>query len=944
MAINFDAIPEELKARKQWVLWKTITRAGKPTKVPYDTTGREGDSSDPSRWESYADVVAAYQKGGYEGIGFTFDTLDPYAGVDLDHCVNPDGSIKPKAKAILDKLNGYSEISPSGKGIKIFCKAKIPVSIRKKEGKYQQGFNSKKADLEIEIYYGNRFFTLTGNRLDQYSPNVEDRNKELTEIFQEVFKDRHYFAGDSEPAHSTSETESEPLSSDSVERLQDLFEADPTFKDEFYTPAPVGHRSDAEFHLCARLWEAGFDDDEIYQIMGSSSQTKWLERGDDYRWSTIKSAVAKAEANHRARAEEDAKKEAAKKATPIVLKDVADIEYDEDGKITDVRFSPTFAARVVMERIPLKMSEDSEDIYRFNGQIYKPDGARIIDMALCDAATDKFTGNMLRETLRRIKNRLLENPVTFDPDPYLLGVKNGVVDLRTGKFREYRPEDLITDNIDVAYDQNAKCPRFMLFLEEVEPVTIDRLMLIDWFAIHAIREMFAFVLFLLGLGRNGKGIYERLLKKFFKEENFSEMPLEELSVKNNRFAGAALKGKRGQIVSEAGEERKPGSKRTIPTNYLKFSTGDGTIDSDQKGTIRTRFKPFYKATIDSNDMPLIGDASKGWIERFCKANMPFVFVDDPRPGTLERKKDPHLFEKLTTDDELSGILNLILSRTPELIRTRTITKRPGSEMFAEYQKQSSSVNTFLETFCDYKPVSDKSKDIFLDLVFEKYEEWCDRIVADKVDDKRFGKVVKTFCKGTEPERMRDGDKKRKIYHGLSFDINRYQAHWDHYQTIKGPLKTVTAPLGPLNDEKYEVMWENLVKTYGEERDETKNPSFFESMGPLSITKNANGPDSGFNGPQNQFNGPDSGSIKADLHKAEERAKAKEAKFKTPPKKEDAKVSVRFKIDYKTQLPRPGNPNAFDDREFHEGETLEVSSWQAKLWAGRGVVEVLEASA
>ena len=50
--------------------------------------------------------------------------------------------------------------------------------------------------------------------------------------------------------------------------------------------------------ICARLWEAGFSEAEIYAIMTSSQQTKWQERGKDYRWATIRSAVAKAKATH----------------------------------------------------------------------------------------------------------------------------------------------------------------------------------------------------------------------------------------------------------------------------------------------------------------------------------------------------------------------------------------------------------------------------------------------------------------------------------------------------------------------------------------------------------------------------------------------------------------------------------------------------------------------
>ena len=104
---------------------------------------------------------------------------------------------------------------------------------------------------------------------------------------------------DDAPRAEALAVEVEPVSEDAAERLQELFAADPMFKADLHTPVPTGKRSEAEFHLCARLWEAGFAEAEIYGIMTSSPQTKWLERGaDSYRWDTIKKAVAKAEASH----------------------------------------------------------------------------------------------------------------------------------------------------------------------------------------------------------------------------------------------------------------------------------------------------------------------------------------------------------------------------------------------------------------------------------------------------------------------------------------------------------------------------------------------------------------------------------------------------------------------------------------------------------------------
>lgn len=920
-AIKFDALPNELKTRNQWVLWKTIIKAGKASKVPFDTKGNEGDSSDPSRWESYDAVVAAYQKGGYDGVGFTFDVLDPYAGVDLDNCILPDGSIKPRAKAILDGLNSYSEISPSGKGIKVILKAKNPVKIRRDGGKFQQGFSIKSPELEFEVYYGYRFFTLTGNRLAQYSPNIEDRNDELTEIFKELFKDRNYFDGGSEPIHRESEPPSEHLSADAVERLQDLFEADPTFKDDFYSPAPIGHRSDAEFHICARLWEAGFDENEIYQIMDSSPQTKWLERGDDYRLSTISNSVANAEANHKKRVEEKAEDEAEKRAESITLKDVANIEYDENGKITDVRFSPTFAARVVLERMPLAMAEDSEDIYYFNGQIYKSDGARIIDLKLCDAAGDHVTGNALREILRRIRNELLEEPVVFDPDPYLLAVQNGVVSLLTGDFRDYTPEDLIIDQISVVFNPEARCPWFIAFLESITPNVSDRITLIDWFVATAIKEPLAFVLFLLGLGRNGKGIYERLLKKFFGQAAFRDMPLAEVS--KNNFAASGFYRKRGWIASETGKK-----KTTIGTDFMKLVSGNGVIDGDRKNKDRIQFEPYFQTIVDTNTMPKIEDNSIGWIERFCKANLPYIFIENPDPNNpLEKKKDPALFEKLTTANELSGILNLLLFRSKVIGKSGQIHKRSGKEMFAEYAEQSSSVATFLELFCEFDGALSglwtPSKPIY-----EAYSEWCRYKVGEVVDKAYFGRQLKKFCDGVTPKQGKGKDRKTQTeYKGLKFDQNKYQA------AIEALRKSMSEECPKMSEvvseeqssqkismsEVSEVnLWNDIKKRFGELPKEDKSLYGGESAkipqtSQTPQTSIASEPVEDLPTPDKPKTIPQTKTIEAKLQQVEEARKQREEHFKTP-----VYCAVCGKdITNKTQLTKNGDTYCRDCGDISE---------------------------
>ena len=57
----------------------------------------------------------------------------------------------------------------------------------------------------------------------------------------------------------------------------------------------------------------------------------------------------------------------------------------------------------------------------------------------------------------------------IDADPMLLGVENGVIDLRDGSFRAARREDFITKRCKVAYDPAARCPRWLEFLATIFP-------------------------------------------------------------------------------------------------------------------------------------------------------------------------------------------------------------------------------------------------------------------------------------------------------------------------------------------------------------------------------------------------------------------------------------------------------------------------------------------
>src|ERR1700722_10086517 len=127
---NLQAL-EELQARPQWVCWRKERRQGKLTKVPYcATTGKYAKSDNPQTWASYAQAVQAQRARRFDGVGYMF--CRDYIGVDLDHCVNPDGSIDPWAQAYLDQLPSYAEYSPSHTGIHILVRGTVLGGLRRR--------------------------------------------------------------------------------------------------------------------------------------------------------------------------------------------------------------------------------------------------------------------------------------------------------------------------------------------------------------------------------------------------------------------------------------------------------------------------------------------------------------------------------------------------------------------------------------------------------------------------------------------------------------------------------------------------------------------------------------------------------------------------------------------------------------------------------------------
>jgi putative DNA primase/helicase len=146
LPVKAESIPEELRVRPQWVVWKAV--GDKPDKVPYSArTGRKASSSDLLTWSTFEEALEAYENGDFAGLGFVFSSADPYTGIDLDNCVDENGEIALWALEIVRYFDSYTELSATGSGLHIIVRGNVP---------------NRRKD-EIEVYSSKRFFTVTGH-------------------------------------------------------------------------------------------------------------------------------------------------------------------------------------------------------------------------------------------------------------------------------------------------------------------------------------------------------------------------------------------------------------------------------------------------------------------------------------------------------------------------------------------------------------------------------------------------------------------------------------------------------------------------------------------------------------------------------------------------------------------------------------------------------------
>lgn len=659
-------IPQEIINRRQWVLWKLVelidkdtgeksidekTGEIKTTKVPFQINGKKAVSTLSSTWTSYDNAIDTLNKGIYNGVGYVLTEGDPYTVIDLDDCVN-EGKVTPEALTIVKALNSYTEFSQSGNGLHILVKAKKP------------GNRSKNPEKGIEIYSESRFIVMTGNHVKGTPSVIEDRQNEITKIYNHYFPEK---VNDNKPVSTSEEMEDGEIikiilnskKEDYREKFKDLYAGN---WDSYYES-----QSEADQALCNYIafYTQSFPQIDRIFLKSGLYRDKW--KRDDYKTSTINNAIEGLNATFK----NNKFKLHVKDGEETVEVDASQFYYE------NTFLHHNFACYLVKEWNIVSLDERLH-IYD-NGKYVANDTyiKRLIVTILPNLTISK-----VREVMERLK---LVSPQKAHADPRYIGVKNGVYDIVESKLLDHSPEFVITNQINTNYDPAAKCKHIDDMLELISDNDIEVIKLIKemigytFYRRNSLEKAFLFK----GEGGNGKSTLFNAISALLGEENISALSLSDLG---ERFNTGMLNGKLANIGDDI-----PYTSIKDTSIFKKLATGN-TVKGEFKGETPFYFRSFAKLIFATNKMPRLYDNSQGLKDRL-------VIV--PLNARIRGSKNQDIFfeQKITTEEAKSYLFNLgIEALTGLLAKGKFILPKVVQQMLNEFEITNNPVTEWLNEY------------------------------------------------------------------------------------------------------------------------------------------------------------------------------------------------------------------------------------------------------
>lgn len=316
-----------------------------------------------------------------------------------------------------------------------------------------------------------------------------------------------------------------------------------------------------------------------------------------------------------------------------------------------------------------------------------------------------------------------------EKDVNLLCFKNGILNLKNKEWTSHSPKHVFLSKVPVEYNPEADCPKIKKFINEVfSPEDVPVIQEFIGYLLYR-KNIFKKALFLLGEKNTGKSTFIELLRNFVGEKNSTSISLQDIC--NSKFALADLEGKLLNFFPDL---------KYVATNDVgafKMVSGNDVISGDVKFGERKIFYNYSKSVFSANQVPETKNESidEAFYIRWLLITCENSFSED--------KRDTDLINKITTDEELSGLLNWSLEGLDRLLENQRFSYSLDLDEVRNRMERSSNV---VKCFADDELLKgDYSESITKSFLFEQFINYTKRKGKNAITDKKFSRDIKVFA-------------------------------------------------------------------------------------------------------------------------------------------------------------------------------------------------------
>jgi putative DNA primase/helicase len=430
---------------------------------------------------------------------------------------------------------------------------------------------------------------------------------------------------------------------------------------------------------------------------------------------------------------------------------------------------PHEIASALLQQYNLATMMDTSEVYVYDRGKYIP-GADLFMTQQVEKDFDAIdlggvsSNHFVAEVLGHLKRRTYVPRTSFDQDPHIFNLQNGLLDVDTFQLTPHRPDYRSLVQLPVAYDKTADCPSIRKFIREVlwpEDVNViqEYVGCCLWKEPSVVQK----AMLLFGEGSNGKTTLITLVKTLLGQQNIAARSLQDLEL--NRFARADLFGKLANLYPDL-----PAS-ALKSVGIFKGLTGGDPFTVERKFQQPFTFTPYAKHIYSANVVPKVYEDTFAFFRRWIIITFPNTFT-----GNQDNKE---LLGQLTTPTEMSGFLNWTLEGLRRLRDNKWNFSYSKSveQVKDSYIRASDPVKAFVMDCCivDIGLFEVKRK------LHEAFLEYCRDKKLPPYTDTRFYRDLPLSANVKSSQRTINARKGVHCFEGISL---RQRENWGIQETLE----------------------------------------------------------------------------------------------------------------------------------------------------------------